>query len=340
MLPAIFHFVRLLFLLLGGHRAVILENLALRRQLAIYKRKSKRPKLTGRDRWFWIVLSRVWKDWRRAVVVVHPDTVIRWHREPFRKYWTQLSAGRNHGRPETGIEIRNLIRRLAIENPLWRAPRIHGELLKLGITVSERTVSRILRTVDRPPSQTWKTFLNNHIGEIVSIDFSTVPTARMRVLFVFLVLEHKRRRVLPFGISEHPTAQWTAQQIVEAFADREVPRHLIRDRDGIYGLEFQHRLQSLEIKEVMTAPQSPWQNGFVERLIGSIRRECLNHVIVLRQRHLRRILRSYFLYYQRSRTHLGLGKDAPEARERMSEGTIVAISQVGGLHHRYQRRAA
>ena len=339
MLTAILHRFRLLFLLFTGHRAVALENLALRQQLAIYKRNRKRPWLTPHDRWFWVLLSRVWKDWRRALIIVHPDTVVRWHRERFRRYWAQLSIGRNPGRPPTDTEIREWIRRIATENPLWRAPRIHGELLKLGFVVSERTVSRILRTVKRPPSQTWKTFLNNHIGEIVSIDFFTVPTVGWRVLFVFLVLEHKRRRVLQFGVTEHPTSEWAGQQVVEAFAEREMPRYLIRDRDGIYGLEFRRRVQSLDIKEVMTAPQSPWQNGFAERLIGSIRRECLDHVVVLSERHLRKVLRSYLAYYHGTRTHLALEKDAPEPRSILTRGRIVAIPQVGGLHHRYERVA-
>jgi len=341
MLAAICSCFRSLFLLFSGHRAVALENLALRQQLSIYKRMNKRPRLGRHDRWFWIALSRCWKDWRRALVIVHPDTVLRWHRQRFRKYWAEISNRRRKpGRPATGIEIRELIRMMATENPLWRAPRIHGELLKLGIAISERTVSRILRTITRPSSQTWKTFLNNHIGEIVSIDFFTVPTASLRVLFVFLILEHKRRRVLQFGVTEHPTAEWAAQQLVEAFAYRDTPRYLIRDRDGIYGIEFRRRAQSLGIKEVMTAPRSPWQNGFVERLIGSIRRECLDHVVLLSQRHLRKILTSYFVYYHRSRTHLALAKDSPDSRVTMSQGEIVAIPQVGGLHHRYERRAA
>ena len=340
MLSAILRCFRLLFLLFGGHRAVALENLALRQQLAIYKRNRKRPRFTPHDRWFWVLLSRFWKDWRRALIIVHPDTVVRWHRERFRKYWAQLSTGRKPGRPPTDAEIREWIRRIATENPLWRAPRIHGELLKLGLVVSERTVSRTLRTVKRPPSQTWKTFLNNHIGEIVSIDFFTVPTVNLRVLFVFLVLEHQRRKVLHFGVTDHLTAEWTGQQIVEAFANRDAPRFLIRDRDGVYGLEFRRRVQSLDIQEVMTAPRSPWQNGFAERLIGSIRRECLEHIVVLNPRHLRKIMTSYFAYYHRSRTHLALSKDSPDSRLTMSQGAIVAIPQVGGLHHRYERRAA
>ena len=342
LLASILSGFRLFFLLLGGHTAVALENLALRQQLAVYKRANARPLLANRDRWFWIILSRCWKDWRRALFIVHPDTVVRWHRRRFRKYWSEISraSSRQPGRPPIGDDIRDLIRAMAATNPLWRAPRIHGELLKLGIDISERTGSRILRAVNRPPSQTWRTFLKNHVRELVSIDFFTVPTATFRVLYVFLVLEHKRRKVLHFGATEHPTAEWTAQQVVEAFADREVPKFLIRDRDGIYGSEFQRRVWSLGVKEVITAPQSPWQNGFAERLIGSIRRECLDHMVILNQRHLQRILQSYFTYYHRSRTHLALEKDAPEPREVKPVGRIVAIPQVGGLHHRYERRAA
>jgi putative transposase len=229
---------------------------------------------------------------------------------------------------------------MALANALWRAPRIHGELLKLGIEVSERTVSRILRTIERPPSQTWKTFLKNHIGEIVAADFFTVPTVRMRVLFVFLVLGHGRRKVLHFAVTEHPTAEWAGQQVVEAFANRDALRYLVRDRDASYGDEFRNRIRSLGMKEVITAARSPWQNAFVERVIGSIRRECLDHAVVLNQRHLTRLLRKYFDYYHRCRTHLSLDKDAPEPRAVVNQGTIIAIPQVGGLHHRYERVAA
>jgi putative transposase len=332
---------RLIWLFGKGHHAVVLENLALRQQLAIYKRKQKRPRLVGRDRWFWAALSVVWKDWRRPLCVVHPDTVVRWQRERFRRYWAQLSnRPRKLGRPQIGRQVRDLIRSMARINPLWRAPRIHGELRKLGIEVSERTVSRVLQTVKRPPSQTWKTFLQNHIGEIVAIDFFTVPTIRLRVLFVFLVIEHQRRKVLHFGITEHPTAEWTAQRVLEAFSERNAKHYLIRDRDSIYGDEFRCRVQLLGMKEVITASRSPWQNAFVERLIGSIRRECLDHVVVLSRRHLRHLLKSYLTYYHRSRTHLALAKDAPEPRAIMRRGEIIAIPQVGGLHHRYERRAA
>ena len=210
----------------------------------------------------------------------------------------------------------------------------------LGIAISERTVSRILHRFRRPPSQTWKTFLHNHLGQMVSIDFFTVPTITLKVLFVFMVLHHRRREVLHFNVTEHPTAAWTAQQIVEAFADQEPARYLIRDRDSVYGKEVRQRIAALGIQEVLTAPQSPWQNPYAERLIGSIRRECLNHFIILNARHLKRTLFSYICYYHESRPHLALGKECPFPRTVSSTGRIIAIPQVGGLHHRYERDAA
>lgn len=332
---------RLIWLFGKGHHAVVLENLALRQQIAVYKRKQKRPRLVRGDRWFWIALSLAWKDWRQTLCIVHPDTVVRWQ-ERFRRYWASLSRrSATPGRPPVSPEVGALIRTMALSNPLWRAPRIHGELQKLGIEVSERTVSRVLRTIKRPPSQSWKTFIRNHIGEIVAIDFFTVPTIRLRVLFVFLVIEHQRRKVLHFGVTEHPTAGWASQQVVEAFSEQEVKRYLIRDRDSIYGRDFRSRVQTLGQSEVITAPSSPWQNAYVERLIGSIRRECLDHGTILSQRHLRQLLKNYLAYYyHRSRTHLGLAKDAPEPRAILRRGEIIAIPQVGGLHHRYERRAA
>ena len=342
MLASLLRLFRLIWLFSRGHPALVIENLALRQQLSVYRRKQKRPRLTRWDRLFWIALAGHWKGWRKSLFIVHPDTVVRWQRQRFGKYWAQLSnrSRKSVGRPRIGKEIRDLIQTIARANPLWRAPRIHGELLKIGIEVSERTVSRILRTVKRPPSQTWRTFLKNHMGEIVATDFFTVPTVRMRVLFVFLVVEHARRKVLYFAVTEHPTAEWAGQQMVEAFADRDVPRYLIRDRDASYGHEFRRRIRSLGMNEVITAARSPWQNAFAERLIGSIRRECLDHVVVFNQRHLTRLLKRYFVYYQRSRTHLALGKDAPEPRAVMERGRVVAIPQVGGLHHRYERVAA
>jgi putative transposase len=240
-----------------------------------------------------------------------------------------------------GSEVRALIKEMTQANPLWGAPRIHGELLKLGIEISERTVSRLIPKRQKPPSQTWRTFLDNHFRTMVSIDFFTVPSAAFRVLFVLVVLAHNRRRVVHFNITEHPTAVWTAQ-IIEAFPEETAPRFLLRDRDQIYGEEFRQRIAGMKIEEVITAARSPWQNPFVERLIGSIRRECLDHVIVLNEKHLRRILKSYFDYYHRSRTHLSLAKDAPEPRAKQPQelGVVIEIAEVGGLHHRYERRAA
>src|SRR5881397_3153692 len=231
---------------------------------------------------------------------------------------------------------------MATANLLWGAPRIHGELLKLGIDVAERTVSRLLPKRRIPPSQTWRTFLANHVRDLVSHDFFTVPTVRLRVLFVLVVLAHHRRRVVHFNVTEHPTAHWTAQQIVDTFPDDSAPLYLLRDRDTIYGHAFRQRVKGMGISEVLTAPLSPWQNPFAERLIGSIRRECLNHVLVLGESHLRRILTRYFSYYHRARTHLALDKDASDLRpvELPEAGRIVEIPEVGGLHHRYLRQAA
>jgi len=193
-----------------------------------------------------------------------------------------------------------------------------------------------------PLSQTWPTFLANHARDLVSIDFFTVPTASLRVLFVLVVLAHQRRRVVHFNVTEHPTAAWTAQQLVDAFPNDSAPSYLLRDRDTVYGAAFRHRVNGMGIREVLTAPSRPWQNPFAERLIGSIRRECLDHCIVLGKRHLRRILTAYFAYYQRTRTHLSLGKDAPDGRsiEPPEVGPVLSIHEVGGLHHRYVRRAA
>ena len=336
MVTLLLHLLRLLRLLCGGHRQVALENLALRHQLAVYKKMVNRPKLLGSDRLFWVALSSVWAGWRQALLIVSPNTALRWQRRRFREYWARLSARAVAGRPRVSRQIRALVVRMAQANPLWGAPRIHGELQKLGIDVAERTVSRLLPKRRSPPSQTWRTFLTNHARDLVSIDFFTVPTARLRVLFVFVVLAHDRRRVLHFNVTEHPPAAWTAQQIVDAFPDDSAPSYLLRDRDSVYGHVFRQRVKGLGVGEVLTAPHSPWQNPFAERLIGSIRRECLDHVVVLGERHLRRILTAYFAYYHRARTHLSLDKDAPDGRtiEPAALGAIISVAEVGGLHHR------
>jgi len=342
MITLLLHLLRLVPFLLGGHRQLALEKLALRQQLAVYKRAISRPPLRRTDRLFWIGLARIWTGWRQALVIVTPATVLQWQRRRFREYWTRLSRPSSGGRPQVHPEIQTLIIRMAVANPLWGAPRIHGELLKLGINVAERTVSRLMPKRRPRPSQTWRTFLANHVRDLVSPDFFTVPTARLRVLFVLIVLAHHRRRVIHFNVTEHPTAHWIAQQIVDAFPNDGAPLYLLRDRDGVYGHVFQQRVEGMGIAELLTAPQSPWQNPFAERLIGSVRRECLNHILVLSERHLRRILIRYFAYYHRTRTHLSLDKDAPDVRrvELPNAGRIVAIPEVGGLHHRYVRVAA
>src|SRR3989442_7653202 len=342
MITLLLHLLRLLPFLCGGHRQLAIENLALRQQLAVYKRTATRPRLRTADRLFWVGLARVWTGWRQPLAIATPDTVLRWHRCRFRAYWTRLSGRPIGGRPPVTAEIKALVARLATANPLWGAPRIHGELLKLGLDVAERTVSRLMPKRRLPPSQTWRTFLTNHVRDLVSIDFFTVPTAPLRVLFILVVLAHYRRRVLHFNVTEHPTSAWTTQQLVDAFPGDCAPPYLLRDRDSIYGHAFQHRVKGMGIHEVMTAPHSPWQNPFAARLIGSIRRECLDHVLVLSERHLRRILTHYFAYYHRARTHLSLDKDTPDGRpaEPPRVGTIIPIPEVGGLHHRYVRRAA
>jgi transposase InsO family protein len=272
---------------------------------------------------------------------VKPETVIGWHRKGFRLYWTWKSRKRT-GRPPIDAEIRTLIRRIASENPMWGAPRIHGELLMLGFEVGEATVSRYMPVRRKPPSQTWRAFLRNHTQELVSIDFFVLPTATFRILYVCLVLEHERRRIVHFNVTDAPSAQWTGQQLVNAFPDDSAPRYVIRDRDKIYGADFVRRVRAMGIEQVLTAPRSPWQNPYCERVVGTLRRDCLDHVIVLTEQHLRRILRNYLEYYHGSRTHLALGKDTPELRKRESPdgGKVIALPMVGGLHHRYTRRAA
>ena len=319
------------------------ENLALRHQIGVLQRSvKKRPKLTSMDRLFWVSLSRLWRGWRSTLVLVKPETVVAWHRRGFRWFWTWKVRQGQPGRPLVRREVRDLIRSMCRQNPTWGAPRIHGELLKLGIEIGQTSVTKYMVRCRKPPSQTWRTFLENHISQLVSIDFFTVPTIRFQVLYVFLVLAHDRRRILHFNVTRHPTAEWTGQQLRNAFPFDQLPGYLLRDRDAIYGRDFREQVRDMGIEEVLSTPRSPWQRAYVERVIGSIRRECLDHVIVFDEGSLRRILASYFDYYHRSRTHLSLGKDSPEPRPMQAPdmGPVVAISQVGGLHHRYERRAA
>ena len=334
--------ITILLSLIKSRRQLLLENVALRQQVTMLRQSVKRPRTTTADRLFWILLSRHVEGWREMLYSLHPDTIVRWHRQGFRLYWRWKSQGPKPGRPAIDTALRKLIRDMQASNIGCGAPRIHGELLKLGIEVSQATVSKYMLQSKKPPSQTWRTFLDNHADCLAAMDFFTVPTAKFRVLYVFIVLSHDRRRVVHFNATQQPTAQWTAQQLVEAFPFDTAPRYLQRDRDAIYGKKVHRRIKSLGIEDVVSAPRSPWQNPYVERVIGSIRRECLDHVIILNERHLRRILRDYFDYYHSCRTHLSLNKDSPEARsvESGAHGNIVALPRVGGLHHRYTRVAA
>jgi putative transposase len=257
--------------------ALQLEILALRHQICVLQRSVKRPKLTSADRLLWAWLCSVWRDWRSGIHIVQASTVVGWHRKGFRLFWTWKIRHGRPGRPTVPSEVRDLIRTMSRQNPLWGAPKIHGELLKLGIDIGETSVSKYMIRRRRPPSQTWKTFLTNHINSMVSVDFFTVPTIRFQILHVFLVLAHNRRRIVHFAVTAHPTAEWTAQQLREAFPWESAPGYLLRDRDRIFGEDFVAQVKAMGIKQVLSAPRCPWQRAYVERVIGTIRRECLDH---------------------------------------------------------------
>jgi putative transposase len=323
-----------------------LEIVALRHQVSVLKRKNGRPRLGRWDRVLWVFLRRVWSRWAAVLVVVKPETVVRWHRAGFRLYWSFLSMRREKGRPRISFELRQLIKRMAKENPTWGSPRIHGELLKLGLEISERTVSRYLAGVGRrgDARKLWLIFLRNHRQAIAAMDFFTVPTVTFRVLYCFFVISHSRRKVLHFNATEHPTSAWIVQQLREAFPHDTAPRYLILDRDRKYDGEATKVLHSLSNELIRTCYQSPWQNGVAERWVGSCRRELLDHVMVFNETHLRRLVREYLDYYHADRTHDGLGKDTPEIRpverREAGQGSLVALPRVGGLHHRYTWRLA
>jgi putative transposase len=319
-----------------------LEILALRHQLAVYQRSVRRPRIRSADRILWAWFARIWSGWREALVIVQPATVIAWQRRRFRDHWRRLCQSGKPGRPPVAKEVRDLIRRMSSSNPTWGSPRIVGELRKIGIDVAKSTVERYMVPSRKPSSPTWKAFLKNHLTDTIAIDFFVVPTIRFHVLYVLVVLAHERRRVLHFNVTRNPSAEWTSQQLVEAFPWGEVPRYLVRDRDGIYGAHFKRRVKNMGIEQVVTARRSPWQNPYVERLIGSIRRECLDHVVVINERHLKKVIRSYLSYYHGFRTHLSLEMDAPDHRSVQTQdlGRVVEVPEVGGLHHHYERRAA
>jgi transposase InsO family protein len=323
--------------LFRSRTALQAEILVLRHQLNVLRRKSpRRVSFSNVDRLVFAALYRLAAGVLNALKILKPETVIRWHRAGFRSYWRWKSRP-GGGRPKIPAEIRHLIREMSVANPLWGAPRIHGELLKLGIDVGQTTVAKYMARRRRPPSQGWKTFLRNHADGIASMDMFVVPTISFRLLYGFLILRHSRREILWLGVTAHPSAQWIARQLTEAYSWQQAPRYILRDRDCMYGDAFIRRLRAMGIRDRPIAPRSPWQNGYAERLIGSIRRDCLDHVVVLGDRHLRHLLKSYQKYYNEARTHLSLHKDAPIPRVAQTVGRMLPVPILGGLHHQYIR---
>jgi transposase InsO family protein len=313
------------------------ENAVLRHQLVILQRKVRgRAHLTNNDRWFFVQMYRWFPSIMKVVTIIEPETLVRWHRAGFRRYWRWKSRSRG-GRPQIDLELRTLIRQMSMENLLWGAPRIHGELLKLGFSVAQSTVATYMVKRRGPPSQGWRTFLRNHAPDIAAMDFFVVPTIGFRILYGFVIVRLHRRDLVWINDTTNPTAEWVARQVTEAFPWEGAPRYMIRDRDRIYGTVVTRRLRAMGIRDKPTAPASPWQNGFAERLIGSIRRECLDHIIVFSEAHLRWILKSYAGYYNSVRTHRALHKDAPISRPIHQTGIIRSHPILGGLYHHYVR---
>jgi transposase InsO family protein len=311
------------------------EIVMLRHQLNVLRRRvPSKPKSVVADRLLFVWVYRLFPAVLNAVTIIRPETVIRWHRLGFRLYWRWKSRSRG-GRPKVPIEVRRLIREMSLTNRLWGAPRIHGELLKLGIEVAQSTVAKYMAKRGGGASQTWETFLHNHTAGIAAMDFLIVPTVGFKLLFVLVILRHQRRRLISLSVATNPTAEWIAHQITDAFPWNDAPEHLIRDRDRSYGHAVTRRLAAMGIRDHPTAPRSPWQNGYAERLIGSIRRECLDHVVVFGEAHLRRIFAAYTGYYNERRTHLSLSKDPPAYRPIRRYGQIAAWPILGGLHHQY-----
>jgi transposase InsO family protein len=313
------------------------ENATLRLQLIVLRRKLRgRVRLTNNDRWFFVQLYRWFPSILTVLTIIRPETIVRWHRAGFRCYWRGKSRSLG-GRPQIETDLRALIRRMSVENPLWGAPRIHGELLKLGFEVAQSSVAKYMIKRRGPPSQGWRTFLRNHAPDIAAMDLFVVPTIGFDLLYAFVIVRLDRRGIVWINVTTNPTAEWIARQLTEAFPWDQAPRYLVRDRDRIYGTVVTRRLRAMGIRDKPTASASPWQNGFAERLIGSIRRECVDHIIVLGEAHLRRILRSYACYYNDIRTHRSLDKDAPVSRPVQRTGIISSHTILGGLHHHYVR---
>jgi transposase InsO family protein len=323
--------------LFRSRAALHAEILVLRHQLNVLGRKSpKRLVFSNIDRLVFAGLYGLTPNVLDALKILKPATVIAWHRAGFRAYWRRKSRPRG-GRPRASPEILKLIREMSIANPLWGAPRIHGELLKLGIDVGQTTVAKYMVRKRRPPSQGWKTIIRNHANVVASMDMFVVPTVSFRLLYGLLILQHGRRELLWLGVTAHPSAQWIAQQLTEAYGWKETPRYLLRDRDCAYGEAFIRRIGAMGIRDRPISARSPWQNGYAERLIGSIRRDCLDHVVIFGERHLRHLLQSYQRYYNEIRTHLSLRKDAPVPREVRAVGRVLSLPILGGLHHQYVR---
>ena len=313
------------------------ENLFLRHQLNIALRQAPpRLRLRGSDRTLLVWITRIWPKLLDLAQVVQPETILRWHRAGFKASWRWKSRN-GAGRPKIDCGLRDLIRRMSRENPLWGASRIHGELLMLGFEVAQSTVSKYMARPSKPPSQSWKTFLRSHAEAIAAIDLCVVPTLTFDRLFAFLVLSHGRRQLLWIEVTRYPTAEWLARQITEAFPWASAPAYLVRDNDGAYGHVFRSRVRAMGIRDRPISPASPWQNGYAERLIGTVRRECLDRMLIFGESHLRRALASYAAYYNQARTHLALQKDAPLHRAIQRSGVIIAIPILAGLHHQYIR---
>jgi transposase InsO family protein len=313
------------------------ENAVLRHQLIVLRRKLKgRARLANSDRWFFVQMCRCFPSILKVVTIVQPETLVSWHRAGFRCYWRWKSRRRG-GRPTIEIELRVLIRQMSTENLLWGAPRIHGELLKLGFSVAQSTVAKYMVKRRGSSSQGWRTFLRNHAPDIAAMDLFVVPTIGFKLLYGFVIIRIDRRDFVWINVTTNPTAEWIARQITEAFPWDGAPGYMIRDRDRIYGAIVTRGLRAMGIRDKPIAPGSPWQNGFAERIIGSIRRECLDHVIVLGEANLRRSLKSYADYYNSVRTHRSLHKDAPISRPIHRDGMIRSHPVLGGLHHQYVR---
>ena len=323
--------------------SLVAENLALRQQLAVLQRATPRPRLRPIDRAFWAVLCQTWSRWADVLAIVKPATVIGWHRRGFARFWTMKS--KHLGRRPISADLITLIERMAAENPLWSRRRIASELAKLGRDVSKDTVAKYMPKRSgrpcRPQSTTWATFIRTHLAGTLAIDFLTVPTVNFNVLYVFFVLSLERRRILHVNVTAHPHAAWAAQQMVDAVGFDTTLTRVIRDRDGIYGKLFDTRVKRLGLEQFRIAPRSPWQNGYAERFVGTLRRELLDHVIVLGERHLIRLVKQHARYYNEDRPHMSLSGDAPAARavEPIGSGGVIALPRVAGLHHRYSRAA-